>query len=358
MKHKRPWLFLFAILGLFIPNSGQAKDLSVVSSIRPVHSLVSGIVGDIAQSHLLVSGGESPHTYALKTSDARLLQSADIIVWVDEGLESFLDKAISSLNPDAKIVTLSEVPNLILLPVREGGVWEGHEHDHENHDGEKHDDHGHEDHSDDDHAEEKGHDEEHHDEDAHAESHEAHDDEAHHDESKEHNETDMHVWLDPQNAVAMVEAITLALSEADPDNAAIYRRNADLMIERLQDLTKRMSEQLTGLEQRRFIQFHDAFQYLENRFSLNAAGSITLNPERQVGAGRVQAIRERIVDEQVVCIFTEPQFEPKLVRVITEGFNINVASLDPIGLDIPPGPDLYFSLMIRNSDALKSCLVE
>ena len=348
MKHKRPWLLFLTLLVLSIPNSGLAKDLSVVSSIRPIHSLVSGVMGDIAQSHLLVSGGDSPHTYALKTSDARLLQSADIVFWVGEDMESFLDKAISSLSPEAKIVALSEVPNLVLLPVREGGVWEAHDHDH-------HDDDGHAGHD-----EVKGHEheEEHHGEEHHEESHATHDDDAHHDESKDHEEMGMHVWLDPQNAIVMVEAIAKALSEVDRDSADIYRRNADLMIERLEALTKQISTQLAGLEQRRFIQFHDAFQYLENRFSLNAAGSITLNPERQVGAGRVQAIRQRIIDERVVCIFTEPQFEPKLVNVITEGLAIKVASLDPIGLDFLPGPDLYFSLLIRNSDALKSCLVE
>ncbi|MBZ0218334.1 MAG: zinc ABC transporter substrate-binding protein [Fimbriimonadaceae bacterium] len=311
MKFKRFWLFLATALSVFIPTSGQTKDLSVVTSIRPVHSLVSAVMGDAAKPYLMIGGGESPHTYVMKTSDARALQTADVIFWMGRDFETFLEKAIVSLSPNAEIVTLSQAANLVRLTVREGGVWEKHTHES---------------------AQDGG------------------------DHVNNHGLIDMHMWLDPENAIAMVEAIAAALIRADGGNTEIYRRNADRTIDRLKILSERISLQLSGLEKRPFIQFHDAFQYLEHRFSLNVVGSITLNPERQIGASRIRSIRDHIVKEQVVCIFTEPQFEPKLVETITEGLETKVSSLDPIGVDIAPGSDLYFVLMSRNADALKSCL--
>ena len=102
--------------------------------------------------------------------------------------------------------------------------------------------------------------------------------------------------------------------------------------------------------------FHDAFQYLEKRFGLNAVGSITVSPDVQPGAERLRKIKTKIGELGAVCVFAEPQFDPKLVDVVVEGTKSNTAVIDPLGAALPDGPDLYFTLMKQTAAALKDCL--
>jgi zinc transport system substrate-binding protein len=105
-----------------------------------------------------------------------------------------------------------------------------------------------------------------------------------------------------------------------------------------------------------YIVFHDAYQYLERRYGLAAAGAITVAPERRPGARRVQEIRARIARSGVACVFAEPQFEPALVRTLTEGTKARAGVLDPLGADLAEGPFLYEALLERLADALAGCL--
>ncbi len=305
MESRFIWLVTLVLWAILFPLPGHTNDLNVVASIRPIHSLVSAVMGETGKPHLIVSGGQSPHLYSLKISNARIIQSADIIFWVGKGLESFLEKTIPSLNPAAMASPLYKSPGLTLYRVRESGAWDKPDPD---------------------------------------------------DDVQYNEEIDMHIWLDPRNAIAIVREITRVLGAVDPDRTEIYTRNAMVEIARLEALESNIAAQLSEFRKTAFIQFHDAFQYLERRFSLRAVGAITLNPDRPVGAGRIRLIRELIVNSNVVCLFTEPQFEPQLAIILTEGLEVKTMSLDPIGLDFAPGTDLYFSLMKRNLATLKSCL--
>jgi len=324
------WLFLSVILLTFGTERGLAKALNVVTSIRPVHSLVSAVMGETGAPYLVLQGNNSAHLYALTTSDAEALQNADIVFWVGADLETFLGRSLATLNSSATNSALVHAPGLMLYPVRESGAWESHRHEHDA------DEHGDEDHDED------------HDDARHGDDH-AHEPDA---------PIDMHIWLDPKNAAAMTEEIARVLATADPDRAALYRRNAATLRERLAVLETEMASRLEPLAARPFIQFHDAFQYLEKRVGLGAAGAVTLDPEHQPSAKRIASIRQRIRDAGAVCLFTEPQFPSRLADVIVEGLAMGTASLDPLGAGIKAGPDLYFRLMARNTNALVSCLSE
>jgi zinc transport system substrate-binding protein len=281
--------------------------------------------------HLLVAGGASPHAFSLKPSDAAALEAADVVIWVGEGMETFLAGPVAVLAPTARLVTLSEAPGLELLPNRAGGIWaeeadEDHTADHE---------HAHADHD----AEE-----EHHDHDAEEELH-------------DHGADNLHVWLDPERARIMAGEIAAALGDADPLEAARYRANAVALDRRLAALTAEMATGLAPLRGRRFIVFHDAYPYLEQRFGLAAAGSITLSPERQPGAARIAEIRAAVAGRAAVCVLAEPQFRPALVDVVVEGTPARAGVLDPLGADIAPGPELYFELMRRAVASLTECLI-
>lgn len=351
MSRLRPLCFAAALAVL--PAPAGAFD-GVVTSIKPIHSLVAGVMGDTGSPHLLVRGAASPHTYALRPSDAAALESARIVFWVGPEMETFLDSAIDTLGSGARVVELGEAHDLIKLRFREGGAFEAHDHGEDDHDHDHdagHDDHAH-DH--DDHAhEEAGHDHDHmeaaHDDDDHHHGEEAH--AGHH-----HGEFNMHIWLDPQNAAALVHEIAEVLSEADPDNATTYEANASALRSRLGALTAELAAELEPVKDKPFVVFHDAYQYFEARFGLKAAGSITVNPDVMPGAERMREIQVRVRELGATCVFSEPQFEPKLVTVATEGTGAGSGVLDPLGAALEDGPELYFELLRGMASSLRDCL--
>ncbi|HMA16557.1 MAG TPA: zinc ABC transporter substrate-binding protein ZnuA, partial [Kiloniellaceae bacterium] len=310
-----------AALALAAAAPAGAEVPTVVASIKPVHALVAAVMQGAGSPHLIVKGGASPHATALKPSDAAALESAAVVVWVGEGLEAFLAPALDSLAGKATVIELAAVPGLTLLPYREGGPWAEHDEDEEEHAHEEAEEHDH------------GH---------------AHD----------HEGADMHLWLDPENAKAIVAAIADALIAADPDNSGVYAANKRAMDTRLDQLSQEIARDLAPVKDVPFVVFHDAFQYFDHRFGLNTVGSITVNPETQPGAQRIREIHDKIATLDARCVFAEPQFEPRLVQVVVEGTAAKTGTLDPLGADIPDGPELYFELLRRNAAALKACLGE
>ena len=311
----------------------DADEINVVASIKPVHSLVAGVMQDVGSPALLVRGTGSEHSYSLRPSQARVLDGADLVFWVGETMETFLIKPLQALASDANVIELWEVPGLTLLATREGGMWETHEHGNGRADA----DHG-------EHAEEHDGEGEH----ADAE-HEAAEDHA-------HGETDMHVWLDPTNAKVLMAAITRALSKADPQNASTYQANAARLQEQLTKLDRSLENRLATVADRPYVVFHDAYQYFEHRYGVRAVGAITINPTVRPSAQRLREIHERLEHLDAACVFAEPQFEPALVDTVIEGTSASKGVLDPLGAHLDAGPDQYFRLMSNLADALADCL--
>ncbi len=146
------------------------------------------------------------------------------------------------------------------------------------------------------------------------------------------------------------------LSEVDPANAERYRANADSQVERLQALDEELDGKLDMARDKPYLVFHDAYQYFERRYGLAAAGSVTVEPDRAPGARRINELGNRIDEDGIVCIFAEPQFEPKVINVIREGTDVRTGELDPLGARIDPGRDAYFELLRNLAADLESCL--
>lgn len=361
-----------AAIALGLASTSPSKAASdVVVSIKPIHSLVAGVMEGVGEPHLIVKGGSSPHTYALKPSDAEALEHAKVVFWIGDSLETFLQGPLETLAKNAKVVELADSHGLTKLGLREGGTWEGHdhgdhaEHGHDDHAKSAHSKHDHDKHGHDDHAKSAHakHDHDKHGHDDHAKSdHGKHDHDKHGHDKHAHGAAghddviDAHLWLDPVNAKAMVHEIAEALAKADPANAKAYAANERKVSERLDKLIASMKDRLAPVTDRPFVVFHDAYHYLENRFGLNGVGSITVSPEVQPGAKRLAEIKGKIGELGAVCVFAEPQFEPKLVGVVTEGTKAKTGMLDPLGADLPDGADLYFALMERNAKSLTECL--
>lgn len=309
---------LFAVAAVLMPGVGQAAEaLNVVVSIKPLHALVAGVMGDIDAPKLLLEGGQSPHTYTLKPSDARALTRADAVFWIGPALETFLAKPVAALPRAALRVELSEAAGVRLLPIREGGAWEQH---------------------------------------AHADDHAGPDHDHDQDHDGAHENFDPHLWLDPANAQAMVAAIAAALAQFRPADAATFERNAAALKARLEALDRALAEQLAPLRGRPYIVYHDAYQYLEARYGLTAAGALALDPERPPSAQRIAEIRATIKASGAACVFAEPQFPPAIINTVVEGTGARVGVLDPIGADLKAGPDAYFTLLEGLARSLAGCL--
>ena len=348
---------VFAVLcALAVVHAPDTRAADVVVSLKPIHSLVAGVMGEAGKPRLLLGGAASPHTYQMRPSEARALSEAELIVWIGEAMETFLERPIANLGSKAKVVTLHEAAGLRLLPNREGGIWDD---DHMEAHVDEHDDHSeahvdeHDDHSEAHVDEHEDHSEAHVDE--HDDHSEAHVDE-HEDHGHDHGEFNMHIWLDPSNARRIVDVIADALTRLDPDRAGTYRGNAEVVRDRIAALESSLRNRLAPVRPHAFIVFHDAYQYFEFSFGLNGKGAVSLDPARPPGAKRIAELRAALDEHDVRCMFTEPQFEPGLVRTVAEGAGIRTAALDPLGVEVEPGPDAWFEIMRGLGDAFSECL--
>ena len=335
---KIPLIFsILSILTFFTPANAEIK---VVASIKPIHSLASYLMDGIAKPDLIVDGYASPHGFAMKPSHAKMLQNADLIFWVGEDLESFLEKPLSSIAKKAEKIELMETKGLQVLKFRERNIFD--EHDHDDH-GKKEDDH-------DDHGKK----EDDHDHDDHGKKEDDHDDHGHDDhDGHAHGEFDPHIWLDPINAKAMLNEMAEHLIENDPKNEAKYKSN---LAKALQEIDKLTIDVMTDLSSSvASIVFHDAYQYFEKRFNVNILGAFTVNTDVMPGAEQLAEIREIIEHDKVACVFSEPQFNPDIIKAVAKDMNIKTGVVDPLGATLDPGKDLYFNLIRNMSASFKGC---
>lgn len=319
--HTRRALIAATVLALM--HTGASASPDVVVTLKPLHGLVAAVMEGVGKPHLLIDGSASPHTYAMKPSEVRRLGKADVIIRISKRLEVFLDKPLSLVSKESRIVTIDEeTPGLTLLDVRQSGDFERHTH-----------------------AAKKAH--EHHDD--------AHTDHKHGDDDT-HAAHDTHLWLDPRNAKAIALHLGNVLSEVFPSEADRLTSNGRALANRLDALDRTIATELTPIAGRPFLVFHDAYQYLEHRYALEAAGSVTVNPEVPPSARRLSEIRAKIAKTRVTCVFAEPQFAPRVIAAIVEGTKVRQGTLDPLGASIPAGPTHYFTLMEALSRDLRSCL--
>ncbi len=285
-------------VGLVLAASPVVAAPKVVATIAPIHSLVASVMTGVAAPSLLLPGGASPHSYALKPSDARRLAAAELIVAVGPTLESFLDKSLTHLARNARIVTLTRDVGIDLLATTAGRPARA--------------------------ADPAG--------------------------------ANPHIWLDPANAVRIVDHLAAVLGEIDPANAARYRSNRASTIARLTTLDRSLERSLAEVRAIPFMVAHDAYVYLVSRYRLNMVGAFRVTPERAPGARRLARLRARMKRLGVRCVFGEPQFASRTAAASARRAGVRLAVLDPLGLDIAPGPGAYESLMRRLAAALAGCL--
>jgi zinc transport system substrate-binding protein len=288
-----------AILALTGPAVAAPPRVAV--DIAPLHSLAAQVMEGVGDPVLILPPGASPHDYAMRPSEAAALSEAEVVIRVGAGLAPWFDKARVALAPSAADLEMAAAPGVAALPLREGGAFEADGHDH-----------------------------------GHA--------------------LDPHMWLDPENARAALAAIAATLSAVDPDNTATYAANAAAAGRDLDQLTAEIERLIAPVRGRPYLVFHDAYQYFTRRFDIPELGAVAAGDAAPPGAARIAEIRA--LAAAAVCIFAEPQFPPRLLATLAEGTAARMATLDPAGAALEPGPNFYGSLMRNLAADLAACLSE
>jgi len=311
-----------------------SETTGIITTIQPITSLVSAVIGNTGKTISLIPTEISPHEYKLKPSDIKKLQNGNIIFYVSDHLETSITKVFENLPKNIKSINLMEDAGIKHLAIRDNEAWERHDHRH-----------GHGDH---------------HDHDKKAKEHDDHEDEKHakkHDDHNNHEkEDDVHIWLSPDNAVKIIKKVNKELSLYFPENAKTYNKNTNQMIKKINELEVELKNELSGIKDKPYIVFHDAYQYFETSFDLNAVGSIALDGDIASSPKQISFIKDKIVKFKASCVFQEPQFDSKLVKIVAEGTNAQIGTLDPLGLNIKSGENFYLQLLKNMAKSLKDCL--
>ena len=336
-------IMLFAFSSI---NAFATETTGVISTIQPINSLVSAVIGNTGKTISIIPAEQSPHDFKLKPSDVKVLQNSNIIFYVSNHLESSVTKVFKNLPKNIKLINLMEESGINHLAIRDNAAWERHDHhgdDHDDHDkhGKKHDDH-------DDHDKHGKKHDDHDDHDKHGKKHDDHDD--------HEKEDDVHIWLSPDNAIKIVQKVNKVLSLYFPENSKIYNENTTKFIDKIRNLKMELIKELSPIKNKPYIVFHDAYQYFEKTFELNAVGSVALEGDIASSPKQISFIKDKIIKSKASCVFQEPQFDSKLVKIVVEGTDAKIGTLDPLGVNITGDKDFYLQLLSNMAKSLKECL--
>ena len=322
-------IFVLSILfSSFSAHADVSTDIKVVTTIKPLHSLISRIMETRGEPQLIIEGTNNPHTFVFKPSHAKMIEEADIVFWIGEDLEAFMEKPLNSLAKDTKKIGFMDSESIEKIEFREKNIFDDHD--------------GHED-------EHEGHE----DDDVHEDEHEGHDDDHKDAHVHAHGEFDPHIWLDPENAKEMVKIIRDELIKIDPEGQRQYSVNTAGATLELDNLINSVEKELS--KDISYIVFHDAYQYFENRFGVIPAGALTLNPDVLPGAKQIADIQDVINDKGIKCIFSEPQYNPKIIETLGNDMNVSTGVMDPLGAFIDAGPTMYVELINGIANSIKEC---
>lgn len=297
-------LIVGVIFSLTFATTGYSKQLKIITSIKPIHSLVSRVMGDLGEPDLLLTGGLTPHIFRMKPSDIKKVMEADVLFYISPKFENFLSSLSLSKRTNLNTIAFAEKEGIKLYPYRTSKIWftEG-------------------------------------------------------EENEEHalSEMDMHIWLDPSNTRRIVSIIEETLSELDPDNMITYVKNSKLLIRELYEQEELIRELLRPLRTSAMIVYHDAFQYYEKAFSLKSFGAIQLKSDATPSVKHLTALKKIAAERNVTCVLAIPGTHPRIAMAVMGDTQAGYGIVDHLGQYLEPGPDSYFQLMFEITQSIVDC---
>ena len=183
-------------------------------------------------------------------------------------------------------------------------------------------------------------------------SDEAHEEEEHHhEEDGHHHEEDPHIWLSPENAQVMAQNICDGLSRQYPDYEDTFRANLEDLLTQLEALQSYGEEQLSGLQCRELIPFHDGFSYFAQAFHLTILESVEEESGSEASAKDLIHLTELVWVHNLPAIFTEVSGSDSAAQVIARETGCKVYALD-----MAMSGDSYFEAMYHNIDTIREAL--
>jgi zinc transport system substrate-binding protein len=294
------------LIYLTSPAFSSAKELNILATTRPIYGLIEGVSGNKNKINILIDQNQSPHNYNLKPSDVVKIKSANIIFMIDNSFEFGLATYLDKNSVTAKVIKFSNNPNITLLKNRhELDLVEDKTHEHEAH---------------------------------------------HH----EVDGFDMHFWLDPNNAEAMINEIANVLSSLDPENRKFYYENAKNYIQQLRIVDQQLKVKFATNNQP-FIVFHDAYQYFSHHYHLKDVGVVIINHNITPGIKTMQQLQTIINKNNAKCIFAEPQFAPNVIQKIANATHIKVGIIDGEYGNVNTDKNIYLDLLESITNNMIRC---
>ncbi len=275
-------------------SSGGDGKLQIVTTIFPPYDFARNIAGRNADVSMLLKPGTESHSYEPSPSDIIKIMDCDIFIytggesdtWVDEILDS-----ISENNRDIRIIKMLDVvDNAVEEEIVEGmqaGLLELNEHSEE--EGVASETGGSVTESGDDNSREQSDSDEH----------------EHETESEHAHEYDEHVWTSPRRAMQIVDAISNAVIELDPDNIDDYQMNTAIYLSLLSDLDQEYREAIES-SKRDYIVFGDRFpfRYLADEYGLKYSAAFPgCSSESEPSAKTVAYLIDRVKEEAIPVVF-------------------------------------------------------
>ncbi|MEX2131164.1 MAG: zinc ABC transporter substrate-binding protein [Pseudohongiellaceae bacterium] len=287
------------LLLISIGIAGQSHgDVQILASIKPLQLIAGAIVDRDELVSSLIPANQSPHHYSMRPSDRVALDSAQLIIWIGSELETFLTGAIAQTDPDQTVLQLSKQAELNLLTLRMqfAGLGEGGA-----------------------------------------------------------AQLDPHLWLDTANALTIARMVTDSVSQIDPAGADKYRLNLQSFTGQIDDLNTYMDQQLQDVRGKPYIVYHDAYQYLEARYSLEPLLALAEDTEVQPGIRHILNTRRTIREARPLCLFKDKDSSPATIATMLSGYALNQVELDILGIDIIADADGYIEMMRKIVNDMNSC---
>ena len=296
----------FVIVLVYVVSLSSIWAYKIVVSIAPLAALTRAIVGDQATVETLVDQAVSPHVYALKPSDLRKMNQADIIFWIGPAYESFLKKPLQNFS--TKTVDLFTAPSLKIYNLRfSDGAHEAacdhnclHDHDPLKHDG--------------------------------------------------------HVWLDPDNGIALAQEIMKQLSALHPSSHPWYQMRFEKFKQSVEKTKHHLQNLLRPYQNKGFLVFHDGYQYFERAFGLANGHVMSLMPDISPSIKRMKELKTLIDNQRIVVLFGETQFSPQLMNVLADETGLKIGLLDPLGSSDNTYQELLINLATSFSTGFNSAI--
>lgn len=286
------------------PASNEAAPLpKIVVTLAPIHSLVAGILDGITEPQLLIDKEANHHQFNLRPADADKLRQSNLVIVTSLQAEAYIKKMLEAQKGSkTAVLEVLNIPGLTLYPSSDpddlkDGIGKA--------------------------------------------------------------MPDMHVWLDPMNAIAMTQYFSEKLTELLPQHSAKIMANATRQVASLNHINNEIEASFKAFgtpRQAAYMTYHNVLRYYENRYQIQGGLSLTSNPEIALSPEDAAAAENAASAGALKCLFSEKQYSAKPLRNLADKHAITILPIDAMGGSHPIGKALYFNLLRDITQNLTGCI--